>query len=69
MLWLPSKCKPVLNICLEKNKKISFDPETNYETFKSFLENLAQELVKKLLPPTNFIGSDGIDNYYKNSRS
>ena len=60
------KSKTVLNICLEKINKISFDPKTNCETFKSFFENLVQELVKKLPSPTNVFGTDSIDNYYKN---
>jgi len=60
----PSKNKPNSNICLEKDKIISFDSKTNCETFKKYFGNIAKELLNKLPTPTNKFGTDSINKYY-----
>ena len=60
----PSKNKPNSNICLEKDKIISFDSKTNCETFKKYFVNIAKELLNKLPTPTNKFGTDSINKYY-----
>jgi len=60
----PSKNKSNSNICLEKDKNISFDSKTNCEIFKNFFGNLAKELLNKLPTPTNRFGTDSINTYY-----
>ena len=51
-LGLPSKESTSATICLEKDGILSFDPKTNAEIFKDFYSNLANNLVKKLPPPS-----------------
>ena len=64
-LGLPSKKGSISNICLEKNNKISFDDKTNANNFKEFYSNLANDLVKKLPPPSNKFGATQVRQYYQ----
>ena len=50
-LGLPSKKGVILNICLKKDDKISFDDKTNANAFTKFFCNLPSDLVVKLPPP------------------
>ena len=60
----PSKNKSNSNICLEKDNNVSFDKQTNCETFKNYFGKLANELLNNLPAPTNKFGEENIDQYY-----
>ena len=64
-LGLPSKQKLASFLCLKKDGNLSFDPETNAETFKGFYWNLANDLVKQLPTPPKKFRKEAIKNYYK----
>ena len=66
LLGLPTKKGLLSNICLKKDDKISFDDKANANIFKEFFCNLANDLVAKLLPPSNKFGISSVRNYYQN---
>ena len=59
------KCS-ILNICLKKDDKISFDDKTNANTFKELFCNLGSDLAAKLPPPSNKLEISSVRNYYQN---
>ena len=52
-LGLPSKRESKSKICLNTNGTVPFDAKKNAETFKTYFEGLATELVNRLPKTTN----------------
>ena len=65
-LGLPSKNAAVSNICLkDKNGTLNFEDSSNANTFKSFFENLANDLVLKLPKAPNIYTLTKTLSYYR----
>ena len=63
-MGLPSKSASASNICLRDRNEIVFNDTKNWSIFKSFLSNLAQNLVSKLLPSPDVFTESKVASYY-----
>ena len=63
-MGLPSKAASASNICLKDKNEIVFNDTKNCSIFKSFLSNLAQNLVSKLPPSLNAFTESEVASYY-----
>ena len=67
-LGLPKKLDSAsANICLNNNGILSFDLQKNVEIFKTFYENLAQNLLTKLPRATMKFNENTLSAYYEGS--